>query len=185
MRALFLALPLLCLACSSAPLSGAERWEKVEDLDPDDPYEWAPTIESNKGVYNPGQRVELTITAPSPHFLYVLLMLPNNDVYLLAPSPRIPDHRAARLEISPSASDFEIFAPRLEGEARILAIASEQELSLLSEGWIRAGGSFEFDTWPRTLPLDEALTFIAESLDEKPWSFATSSFTIQQAPVGG
>ena len=85
-----------------------------------------------------------------------------------------------RLELFPREGEREFFAPALAGEYFLGVIASEQNVSLLSEGWLRAEGAREFDTWPAERPFDDALEFLTQALDDKPWSFASSSFTVKR-----
>lgn len=171
---------LLSVGCGASLKKGNERWQKFRDIEPEQRLAADLAISTDRGEYEPEASFRITIDGPNQHFLYVLLMLPNNDVYLIAPSARLPRHLGPRLELFPREGEREFFAPALAGEYFLGVIASEQNVSLLSEGWLRAEGAREFDTWPAERPFDDALEFLTQALDDKPWSFASSSFTVKR-----
>ena len=177
---LSLILLLICglLGCQSNLKTGAERWQKFIDMEPEEAAPFSPTLTSDKGVYKPQEPIVINVSAGTLVYFYVFLMLPNQDIYLLTPGDLFKDHRGLTLTL-PSAKDpIELYAPKLVGTVYIGVIASPQNLNVISEGWLPARDLRKFDTWPADLAFDDALDFMVEAFDEKPWALMTSRFVI-------
>lgn len=174
--ALTLALALLgAVGCGRpAPDIGEKRWAKFRALRPEVERPDKPRIRMLEKTLKPDGRFALEVLTIDRSYLYVLLMLPNNDIYLLAPSAKVQDHRGPRILLPPEGATWEFFIPKgLTGPVSIGAIASEQNLSLLSEGWQPPDRRRDFATWPAELPFDPACEFIEEVLSDRPWSLST------------
>jgi hypothetical protein len=178
----YLSLFILSLAlfgCQFSALeTGANRWQKFVDLEPEEPSSETPTVETDKGVYKVQDPLIITVTAAESTYFYVFLMLPNNDVYLLTPGSTFKNHKGPQISLAPDKLDIELYAPNLVGTTYVGVIASPQNLSVISDGWLSAEDLREFDTWPADLPFDTALDFMTEALDEKPWSLVSTRFVI-------
>lgn len=159
-------------------LSGAKRWQKFAELDPEKSAP-EPTITTDKKSYRVKETFTVTVSAKQASYFYILLMLPNNDVYLLTPSNKFKNHQGRELSYSPKKSEIELYVPDLKGKVYLGVIASPLNLSLLSEGWLPAEDIREFDTWPADTKFNGALDYMVEAFDEKPWALATTSFEIK------
>ncbi|MDF1666090.1 MAG: hypothetical protein P1V97_30310 [Planctomycetota bacterium] len=158
--------------------SGARRWQKFSELDPSKSAP-EPTISTDKDSYRVKETFTVSVSAEVACYFYILMMLPNNDVYLLTPSNTFKNHQGKELSYSPKKSEIELFVPDLKGTVYLGVIASPLNLSLLSEGWLPAEEIREFDTWPADVKFNSALDYMAEAFDEKPWALATTSFKIK------
>lgn len=160
------------------PLSGSERWRKFQELRSANAPSWKPDFTISRRRVRSGEPVELKMAAPRVSYFYVFLLLPNDDLYLLVPSPKIKDHRGRSLAVPPEDGDFEFVAPPLAGTFYVGVIAADQSINLLREGWIPTIGAREFTTWPRSLALDDALDFMVTALEDRPWATAEQSFEV-------
>lgn len=175
---LLLALALMTLGCQVGQTqTGAKRWQKFSTLDPAKSAP-DPSISTDKSSYKPKETFTVQVSATKESYFYILIMLPNNDVYLLTPSNKFKNHQGKELSYAPKDSEIELYVPDLKGTVYLGVIASPLNISLLSEGWLPSEEIREFDTWPADLNFSSAIDYLVEALDEKPWALATTSFEI-------
>jgi len=184
-RWLLVSSSLLMSGCiSGTTQTGRARWLKFEDIEASDMALERPAVRVSLSPPRPriGESFRVEVEGQQEQSYFVFLMLPNDDLYLLAPSGLVADNSGRRLQIPDPQTTQLLVAPDSPGLAYIGVIAADHNTNLLRAGWLTPSGGRGLAVWPADRPLDLALDFIVEALEDQPWTRTTVAFELGHDP---